>query len=47
MEFASGGEEFHSIGMLYDIANDDDIIRLDILYGIKDLYPDLAARLYG
>lgn len=31
----------------YDIDSDEDIIRLDILYGWKDIYPDLAARLYG
>jgi hypothetical protein len=31
----------------YDIANDDDIIRLDVLYGWKDIYPDLAVRLTG
>lgn len=31
----------------YDIDNDTDIIRLDILYGIKAIYPDLAVRLWG
>lgn len=31
----------------YDIINDDDVIRLDILYGKKTLYPDLATRLSG
>jgi hypothetical protein len=31
----------------YDIDTDDDIIRLDILYGIKAIYPDLATRLWG
>ena len=31
----------------YDIANDLDIIRLDILYGVKVLYPELAVRLTG
>ena len=31
----------------YDIDSDDDIIRLDILYGRKAIYPDLAARLWG
>ena len=31
----------------YDIVNDDDIIRLDILYGVKTLYNDLATRLSG
>lgn len=31
----------------YDIDNDLDVIRLDILYGVKAIYPDLAARLVG
>lgn len=31
----------------YDITNDTDIIRLDILYGVKAIYPDLACRLIG
>ena len=31
----------------YDITNDTDIIRLDVLYGTKAIYPDLAARLTG
>jgi len=31
----------------YDIDTDDDIIRLDILYGWKAIYPDLACRLVG
>jgi hypothetical protein len=31
----------------YDIDNDTDIIRLDILYGVKSLSPELAARLWG
>jgi hypothetical protein len=31
----------------YDIAADTDIIRLDILYGRKAIYPDLACRLIG
>ena len=30
-----------------EIENDEDIIRLDILYGVKAIYPDLAARLVG
>ena len=29
----------------YDIATDDDIIRMDVLYGWKAIYPDLACRL--
>lgn len=31
----------------YDITNDQDIIRLDIQYGVKAIYPDLACRLIG
>ena len=31
----------------YDIDTDEDIIRLDILYGKKAIYPDLASRLWG
>lgn len=31
----------------YDIASDDEIIRIDILYGVKALYPELACRLLG
>lgn len=31
----------------YDIENDLDIIRLDILYGKKSIYPDLATRFSG
>ncbi len=31
----------------YDIDNDKDIIRLDVLYGVKTIYPELACRLTG
>lgn len=31
----------------YDITNDEDIIRLDIMYGWKTLYRELASRLIG
>lgn len=31
----------------YDIDTDEDIIRLDVLYGRKAIYPDLGARLWG
>lgn len=31
----------------YDINSDAEIIRLDILYGVKAIYPDLAVRLFG
>jgi hypothetical protein len=31
----------------YDITYDEEVIRLDILYGTKTLYPELACRLFG
>jgi hypothetical protein len=31
----------------YDIDADEEIIRLDILYGVKTLYAELAVRLFG
>lgn len=31
----------------YDIDADEEIIRLDILYGMKTLYPELAVRMWG
>jgi hypothetical protein len=31
----------------YDIDADEEIIRLDVLYGTKTLYPELAVRLWG
>lgn len=31
----------------YDIINDVNVWRLDILYGVKTIYPDLATRLSG
>jgi hypothetical protein len=31
----------------YDIDADEEIIRLDVLYGTKTLYPELGVRLYG
>lgn len=31
----------------YDIDADEEIIRLDILYGMKAIYPELAVRLWG
>lgn len=31
----------------YDIDADEEIIRLDILYGVTTLYPELACRLIG
>ena len=31
----------------YDIDSDEEIIRLDILYGVKAIYPELGNRLWG
>lgn len=31
----------------YDITDDVEKIRLDIMYGVKAIYPDLACRLWG
>jgi hypothetical protein len=31
----------------YDIDLDEEVIRLDILYGVKTIYPELAVRLLG
>ena len=31
----------------YDIDQDEEIIRLDILYGVKAIYPELGVRLWG
>lgn len=31
----------------YDIENDREIIRLDVLYGVKAIYPDVGLRLFG
>lgn len=31
----------------YDIDNDVEIIRCDVLYGVKAIYPDLATRVSG
>lgn len=31
----------------YDVKDDIEIIRLDVLYGVKTIYPELACRLLG
>ncbi len=31
----------------YDVNNDNNIMRFDVLYGVKTLYPELAARMLG
>ena len=42
-------EDGYSIRVIkdYDITNDQEIIRLDILYGVKTIYPELAVRISG
>jgi len=31
----------------YDIDSDDEVIRLDILFGVKVIYPELGVRIWG
>lgn len=31
----------------YDIDTDEEVIRLDVLYGVKAIYPELGVRVYG
>lgn len=31
----------------FSIVDDEDIIRIDMLFGVKAIYPDLGARLWG
>lgn len=31
----------------FDVDNDQEVIRLDVLYGVKAIYPDLGVRLFG
>ncbi len=31
----------------YDIDNDEEIIRLDIMFGVKAIYPELGVRIQG
>jgi 23S rRNA A1618 N6-methylase RlmF len=31
----------------YDVLNDEEIIRLDILFGVKVIYPELGVRIWG
>ncbi len=42
-------DEGYSIRVVkdYDIDNDLEVIRLDILYGVKTIYPELAVRIAG
>jgi hypothetical protein len=46
---ATASEAGFSIRILkgYDIDTDDEIIRMDVLYGVKTLYPELACRIRG
>jgi hypothetical protein len=31
----------------YAIDNDVEVCRLDVLYGVKTIYPELAVRVWG
>lgn len=31
----------------YDIDKDEEVCRMDIIYGVKTLYPELSARIWG
>jgi hypothetical protein len=31
----------------YNVDTDEEICRLDVLYGVKTLYPELACRIWG
>ena len=46
---ATAVEDGFSIRVLkaYDISTDDEICRMDVLYGTKTLYPELAVRIRG
>lgn len=46
---ATAMDEGYSIRVLkdYDIDKDDEVCRLDVLYGTKTLYPELAVRVRG
>ncbi len=46
---ATATEDGFSIRVIkdYDINTDDEIIRMDVLYGVKTLYPELAVRIWG
>ena len=45
----SATEDGYSIRIVkqYEIGEDDEIVRLDVLYGIKTIYPELAVRVMG
>ncbi len=47
-----GARETHNglsirIVKAYDIEKDSEVIRMDILYGVKVLYPELGCRIWG
>jgi hypothetical protein len=46
---ATATDEGYSIRIVkaYDIDRDDEVCRLDVLYGTKTLYPELAVRIRG
>ena len=45
----SASEDGYSIRIVkdYDVKEDDEIVRLDILYGVKTIYPEMAVRIMG
>lgn len=45
----SASEDGYSIRVVkdYDISEDDEIIRMDVLYGVKTIYPELGVRIKG
>ena len=46
---ASVSEEGYSVRVVkdYNIETDQEIIRMDILYGVTTIYPELACRIFG
>uniref|UniRef100_A0A6M3K530 Putative capsid protein n=1 Tax=viral metagenome TaxID=1070528 RepID=A0A6M3K530_9ZZZZ len=46
---ATETEDGYSIRVVkdYDIEKDEEIIRMDILYGVHCIYPELAVRIWG
>ena len=46
---ARATDEGYSIRIVkdYDIDKDDEVCRLDVLYGTKTLYPELGVRIRG
>jgi len=45
----SATEDGYSIRIVkaYEIGEDDEIVRLDVLYGVKTIYPEMGVRVMG